>query len=41
MALGVPAKIRENAASADLIAMSAASYVENGRYFKAQMRRIS
>ncbi len=40
MALGVPAKIRENAASADLIAKSSASYVENGRHFKANLRRI-
>lgn len=40
MALGVPAKIRENSASAELIAMSAASYVTNGRHFKANLRRI-
>jgi carbonic anhydrase/acetyltransferase-like protein (isoleucine patch superfamily) len=40
MALGVPAKIRENAASAELIAMSSASYVANGRNFRANLRRI-
>ena len=40
MALGVPAKIRENSASAELIAMAAAAYVHNGQNFRANLRRI-
>ncbi|MCK9900860.1 gamma carbonic anhydrase family protein [Frankia sp. Cpl3] len=40
MALGIPAKIREGAAPQDLIRMAAESYVENGRRFRKEMRRI-
>ncbi len=40
MALGVPAKIRENAVEAGFNAMAVQSYVENGKRFKAGLRRI-
>ncbi|CUU55831.1 Carbonic anhydrase or acetyltransferase, isoleucine patch superfamily [Parafrankia irregularis] len=40
MALGVPAKIREGAASQEMIRMAAESYVENGRRFRKELRRI-
>lgn len=40
MALGVPAKIRENAAPAEGFARNVETYVENGRIFKEQLRRI-
>lgn len=41
MALGVPAKIRENAADTDDIAMGARSYVERGKRFRRELRRLS
>jgi carbonic anhydrase/acetyltransferase-like protein (isoleucine patch superfamily) len=40
MALGVPAKIRENCVVPEMISLAAASYVANGKRFKAEMRRI-
>ncbi|WP_347176753.1 gamma carbonic anhydrase family protein [Parafrankia sp. EAN1pec] len=40
MALGIPAKIREGAASQELITMAAAHYVENGRRFRKDLRRL-
>lgn len=40
MALGVPAKIRLDSASEMLITMSAQSYVERGKRFAAELRRI-
>lgn len=38
MALGVPAKLRLEAASADLIVYSAKSYVERSKRFRAELR---
>jgi carbonic anhydrase/acetyltransferase-like protein (isoleucine patch superfamily) len=40
LAVGVPAKIKEGAADAALIKMSAASYVRRGERFRADLRRI-
>lgn len=40
MALGVPAKIRPESASAELIIHSALSYVERSHRFRAELRRI-
>ena len=40
MALGVPAKIREGAASASNIAQAAEHYVENGKRFREELRRL-
>lgn len=40
MAAGIPAKIREGKSDADMIAMGAASYVERGRLFAKELRRI-
>jgi carbonic anhydrase/acetyltransferase-like protein (isoleucine patch superfamily) len=40
MALGVPAKIREGAANPMGIVMAAEHYVENGKYFRAELRRL-
>jgi carbonic anhydrase/acetyltransferase-like protein (isoleucine patch superfamily) len=40
MALGVPAKIREGAATPDLIAIAAQQYVANGKRYRAELRRI-
>jgi carbonic anhydrase/acetyltransferase-like protein (isoleucine patch superfamily) len=40
MALGVPAKLREGAARADGIRQAAQHYVENGRRYKREMRRV-
>ncbi len=40
MALGVPAKIRENSVPPSMISTSAQVYVKNGKLFKTQMRRI-
>jgi len=40
LALGVPAKIREGAAQADMIARSALAYVERARRYRAELRRI-
>lgn len=40
MALGVPARIRENAVTPDMIAAGAEHYVENGRRFRRELRRI-
>ncbi len=40
MALGVPAKVREDAASGALIALSAQSYVERSRRFRVDLRRV-
>lgn len=40
MALGVPAKIREDANSAELNELNAANYVERARRYKTHMKRI-
>ena len=40
MALGVPAKLRENSVKPGAAAFGAASYVANGARFKAELRRI-
>ncbi|MCU1679148.1 MAG: hypothetical protein JWM93_3906 [Frankiales bacterium] len=40
MALGVPARIREDAVSADAFADNVATYVRNGHRFAADLRRI-
>lgn len=40
MALGVPARIREQAVAPDAFAENVARYVENGRRFAAQLRRL-
>lgn len=40
MALGIPAKIRENAVDPAMIRLGSESYVANGQYFKANLRRI-
>ncbi len=40
MALGIPAKMRLDAVPDDLIALAADLYVENGRTYKAQLRRL-
>lgn len=40
MALGVPAKIRENSVKPRMITSSASAYVTNGKLFKAELRRI-
>ena len=40
MALGVPAKIREDSVRPGMITKSASAYVDNGRRFKAELRRI-
>ena len=40
MALGIPAKIRENAVDPAMIALGSQSYVANGQHFKAHLRRI-
>ena len=40
LALGVPAKIREGGADEILTTMAAASYVERGRRFRTELRRI-
>ncbi len=40
MALGVPAKLREGGGKLDRIREDAASYVEKGRRYRAELRRI-
>ena len=40
MALGVPAKIKPDSASKELIELSVTSYVERAKRFRAQLRRI-
>lgn len=40
LAIGVPAKLRPDAASKHLIELSAQSYVERAHRFRAQLRRI-
>ncbi len=40
MALGIPARMRLDAVPDDLIALAADLYVENGRRYKAQLRRL-
>ena len=40
MALGVPAKIRENAVPDGVIALSSEEYVRNGRRYAQELRRI-
>lgn len=40
MALGVPAKIRADAVDEALISLSAQSYVERARRFRAELRRL-
>ncbi len=40
MATGIPAKIREGKSSAEMIAIGAASYVERGRRFAKELRRL-
>jgi carbonic anhydrase/acetyltransferase-like protein (isoleucine patch superfamily) len=40
MALGVPAKLRPDAVAPGMIAALAAGYVENGRRYRAELRRL-
>jgi carbonic anhydrase/acetyltransferase-like protein (isoleucine patch superfamily) len=40
MALGIPAKIREGAANAAEINMGAQSYIDRGRRFRRELRRL-
>ena len=40
LAVGVPAKVRENASSRAMIAASAAVYVDNAARYKAQLTRL-
>lgn len=40
LAVGVPAKIKEGAANAEQLRMSAQSYVDRGHQFRAELRRI-
>jgi carbonic anhydrase/acetyltransferase-like protein (isoleucine patch superfamily) len=40
MALGIPAKIREGAANAEGIALGAEHYVQNGKRFREELRRL-
>ncbi len=40
MAVGVPAKIREDASSPELIALAVQQYVANGKRYRAELRRI-
>jgi hypothetical protein len=40
MALGVPAKIKENGAENAGIEIAAKHYVENGRLYREQLRRL-
>jgi carbonic anhydrase/acetyltransferase-like protein (isoleucine patch superfamily) len=40
MALGVPAKVRLDAAPADMIASSVRTYVANAHWYNAELRRI-
>ena len=40
LAIGVPAKLRPDAASKHLIELSAQSYVERAHRFRAELRRI-
>jgi len=41
MALGVPAKLRPDAVDARSITLNAASYVENGQRYRAELRRLA
>ena len=40
MALGIPARIKEDAVDLAMIEIAAKSYVESGRRFREQLRRI-
>jgi carbonic anhydrase/acetyltransferase-like protein (isoleucine patch superfamily) len=40
LAIGVPAVIRENKSSIEMIQFSAAEYVANGKRFRASLRRV-
>jgi carbonic anhydrase/acetyltransferase-like protein (isoleucine patch superfamily) len=40
MALGVPAKIREDASVPELIAVAAQQYIANGKRYRDQLRRL-
>jgi len=40
MALGVPAKIRPDAVTAEMISLAMQSYVERGHRYRAELRRI-
>ena len=40
MALGVPAKLRSDAVDVRSIALNAASYVENGQRYRAELRQL-
>ncbi|MGB3676709.1 MAG: gamma carbonic anhydrase family protein [Candidatus Nanopelagicales bacterium] len=40
MALGIPAKIRENAVDPELLAGAAAIYVRNAHWYNAELRRL-
>jgi hypothetical protein len=40
MALGVPAKIRENTVPAGTFEVNVASYVANGKRYREQLRRL-
>lgn len=41
MALGIPAKIRENAVDPELLEASAAIYVRNAHWYNAELRRLN
>lgn len=41
LAVGVPAKIRENASSVEMIAASAAVYVDNARRYRRELRPLT
>ena len=40
MALGIPAKIRENMANQEEISLGVESYVNRGKWFREELRRI-
>jgi hypothetical protein len=40
MALGVPAKLRLESCTEDVAVASAALYAENGRRYKAELKRL-
>jgi hypothetical protein len=41
MALGVPAKLRLDSVTPDMILENAANYVRNAREYRTQLRKIS
>jgi hypothetical protein len=40
MALGVPARLRLDAVTLEMIAPNAENYVRNGRRYRAELRRV-